>query len=157
MFMVDDVTYIPAPDFPADIALEGFNIYRDRALLGKVPASASGKMHEFADGMVDEGTHTYHVTALYNIGESQLSNPAEVEIRPLGALESTGDGLVEIRGGRGCAVVTGAFGLAVEAYTPDGRLIFRGQADSDGRAVIPAQPGVCLVKAGSSAAAVIVR
>ncbi|MDZ4122265.1 MAG: FN3 associated domain-containing protein, partial [Candidatus Cloacimonadaceae bacterium] len=61
-----------------DLALTGYNIYRDNLLLATVNPAITG----YIDTMVESGiTYQYHITAVYNLGESSASN--SVLVTPL--------------------------------------------------------------------------
>lgn len=76
-FMVDDVTYESVYGGSTS-PLTGYNIYRDGVLVGHVDTNGNGT---FTDTGVDEGSHTYTVTATYADGaESDYSNAATVTV-----------------------------------------------------------------------------
>lgn len=67
MLKVDDVSYIPAGAV-SDIAVLGYNIYRDGVRIATVDTPA------YTDVDAPEGIHSYMVTVAYNKGESMPSN-----------------------------------------------------------------------------------
>lgn len=72
-FFVDDITYTPA--HPADgLVLNGYNIYRDGALITPSPVAATS----FVDTEAGIGEHSYALTAVYNRGESAMSPAASI-------------------------------------------------------------------------------
>ena len=79
MLKVDDVSYIPAGAV-SDIAVAGYNIYRDGVRIATVATPA------YTDVDAPEGIHTYMVTVAYNKGESMPSN----------TVASQGSGIMEI-------------------------------------------------------------
>lgn len=69
MFMLDDVTYSPAP-----LVLKGYRIYRD----GKLVKTLDGAENtNYTDNEAGEGG-VYTVTALYEEGESNFSDPKTI-------------------------------------------------------------------------------
>lgn len=82
---VDDITYIPA--HPADgLTLNGYNLYRDGAPVNQTILAQPS----FTDNAVADGDHTYHVTAVYNRGESALSAPTTVKVSGIADIFANG-------------------------------------------------------------------
>lgn len=75
--VIDDITFTPATAPVEPLAIEGYNIYRD----GIKIADCSDET--YLDTSAVEGTHTYNVTTRYHLGESLLSNPADVSVSTL--------------------------------------------------------------------------
>ena len=76
---LDDITFATSSTrrMPsAQVYLSGCNVYRD----GQWVATLDADKTEYLDTQVPDGTHKYHVTALYGTMESGLSNPAIVEV-----------------------------------------------------------------------------
>jgi len=63
-------------DAPPVKEITGYNIYRDMLLTGTTPVSQT----TYIDEGVPAGTHIYHVSALYDNGESQKAGPVQVVI-----------------------------------------------------------------------------
>lgn len=77
LFMLDDFTYESVYGGSTS-PVTGYNIYRDGVLVGHVDTTGNGT---FTDTGVDEGSHTYTVTATYADGaESDYSNAATVTV-----------------------------------------------------------------------------
>ncbi|MDE6353789.1 MAG: hypothetical protein K2L56_01810, partial [Prevotella sp.] len=70
IFLVDDVTYIPAGVSAADLSLVGYNIYRDGVKLNAEPVAETS----YTDADAANGEHSYVVTVVYDKGESAASN-----------------------------------------------------------------------------------
>ena len=71
--MIDDITFSPAH---SPIEFWGYNVYRDGELITPEPIAEPS----FTDTTFDfSAVATYHVTALYDQGESIFSNPAIVD------------------------------------------------------------------------------
>lgn len=82
IFMVDDITYAAA-SVNAGLELEAYRVYRDGEIAGSADAES------FADPAALEKA-TYHVTALYNKGESQLSEPLLVDLSEVSEISAGG-------------------------------------------------------------------
>lgn len=70
--LIDDITFIPDSCGAQDISLTGYNVYRDGVKVNSQPVAAT----TFTDN-APTGTHTYAVSAVYDEGESGLSNSVE--------------------------------------------------------------------------------
>lgn len=69
IFMLDDI------DFEnGDMVIDGYKIYRNNKMIASLPAS----QNTYVDELAPEGQNTYHVTVVYNIGESDYSNPKTI-------------------------------------------------------------------------------
>ena len=121
MLMVDDVTYSVLKKF--DNTLLGYNVYCDGVKLNDAPLAQPTYNHVPGD---DNG-HTYHVTAVYDNGESELSEP--VTIGQTGIDSILAAGLKVCVEGKSI-VVTGAEGKLVTIYSVDGRTIYSAQGDA---------------------------
>ena len=104
--MIDDIKYTEAK---APV-LKGYNVYCDNegvslVLTPEAKAQTSG---------------TYAVSAVYDLGESALSNSVSVTT---GIEDAVNANNVSITGGKGCITVTGAEGMAVKVYSTSGMLI----------------------------------
>lgn len=116
-FMVDDITY-PL----ANLTLTGYNIYRD----GKLIASVDENATSFNDDNVENNKHTYQVTAVYTVGESEYSNMAV-----LTSIDGISTEDVVVRGEHRCIRIFNAEGKNVKVYTTDGKLVCSGNGTSD--------------------------
>ena len=82
---VDDITFVPA--HPADgLVLNGYNVYRERELVNKALLPQTS----FTDDAASLGHHTYYVTAVYDRGESALSEPAGVDVTSISEIYADG-------------------------------------------------------------------
>ena len=143
IFMLDDISYEGKP-----LTLKGYNVYCDGEFVGTAPASAQS--YEHATTTLASGLHTYHVTALYEEGESALSNAAPVAV--INAIKSIGTQSIKVAGHDGFIEVAGAQGKPVSVYTLAGQLVYQGTASS-----ISVQRGQYLVKVGGTVTSVLVR
>lgn len=77
---IDDVTFQPANGEKQDLAVTGYNVYRDEKLLTATPVNAM----EYVDkSQMLKGVHEYAVTAVTGEGESR---PARVSVEALSGI-----------------------------------------------------------------------
>lgn len=145
--IVDDVVYAPAGSAAAAADLTGYNIYRDGEKVATAPAEGLSWNDEAAAGV-----HTYRVSAVYNLGESRLSNEAKVGESGIG---NVGADSFRVSVSASRITVTGSGDADVMLYGTDGRLAGADRSRS-GKAVFTVAPGVYIVRAGSSAVKVAV-
>lgn len=148
MFCVDDVTFVTADAEHIDMQHVGYNVWRDGVLVNETPVTDTS----YTDTAADDNAHTYHVTAIYDLGESTISNAAKVgEYSGVGAISTDG---VKIYTANREIVVEGAMPAdAVTVSTTDGIVIWNGHGD----ARIAAEGGIYIVRAGNHTCKVIVR
>lgn len=134
IFLLDDITY---NEGGGNIKLAGYNVYRDGVKVNETPVANA----EFVDTKAAEGDHTYHVTALYDLGESALSEPAYIKYN---SVESAlADGVkVSVEGLT--VTVTGAEGLNVKVVSANGAVLAQGIAENVFKTTV-ANPGVYFV------------
>lgn len=146
MLMLDDVTYQPAST--GDLALTGYNVYRDREKVNTDAVTTTS----FTDTTDEPGKHTWTVTAVYAQGESRGSNTATPD---LSSISTEMAASISITAAHGEIIVDGAEGLNISVASTDGRLIFNniGQAETH----IEVASGIYIVKAGTTTAKLIVR
>lgn len=149
MFMVDDVTYVPA-SVVADVSLLGYNVYRDGAKVNESLVAESA----YTDIPELNGEYKYEVTAVYDKGESVGSNAVSVSYANSGVASAVVSG-VSVVGGKGEIVVTGARDLEIRVVAVDGRTV--AIVPGTDRVVIPVASGVYVVMAGSRSVKTIVR
>lgn len=137
MLMVDDVTYTPDPANEM-LSLAGYNVYRDGVLLTQTPVTTNS----FVDAQPASGQHTYHVTHVFDRGESELSNAVTVGKSGLDAVEGA---VAVVRSVDGCIVVSNSSDADVAVFGVDGSLLYRCAGDM--RKAFA--PGVYLVSVGS--------
>ena len=147
--LIDDITFVPAGSDYEELTLEGYRVYRDGQRIGSVDADVT----TYVDATGEEGkSYTYHVTAVWDKGESRVSNAATA----VSGVVDTFVADVRVSSLDRVITVTGAEGMPVGVYTVDGRLV----AETPGAAVtrIPVDAdGVYIVRAGSSLSKIIVR
>lgn len=148
MLFVDDVTFIPA-ETNAELVITGYNIYRDGLLLTPDPVTETS----YIDRDLPEGDHVYHVTTVYDRGESAVSNPAVPGSSGIAGV--SGNDNIVIAGLPGEIVVGGADGIRITVFTIDGRYVagVTGTAETH----IPLSSGIYIVRAASQVAKVLVK
>ena len=112
MLFVDDLTYTPAGN--ERLQLRGYNVYLDGVKQNDEPVSGNEYLHNPGNG-----DHTYGVSALYNLGESPLSE-VRVSFSGVDGIEA---GNVRVSAGKGVILIEGAEGLDVAVYASDGKCI----------------------------------
>lgn len=148
MFFVDDFSYMPAP-WSKRLSLLGYNVYRDGVRLN----SATVAQPAFTDTDADDQTHTYHVTAVYDKGESAPS--AAFTIQSSG-IDDAFSSVMRITAGEGCIIVTGAQGQRIDVCQPSGMTIYSQIAGSP-VVTIGAEAGIYIVNAGGKTIKLVVR
>lgn len=161
--LIDDITFEKwGLDESRPLEHLGYNVYRDLNKLNdstveqnfyvdnlNAPAAIRAKENTAAFG-----THTYQVTALYNLGESDLSAPATIDI--VSGIEGvSADGKIGVTVSGETIIIRGAEGLDICVFTTNGTLVARTEGVE--MTTIPVAPGVYLVTIGDLAAKVIVK
>lgn len=136
---VDDLTFndLSVPSWE----LTGYEVYRDGQRIG----SADGT--SFTDTEAPAEAASYTVKAVYDRGESAMSEAARVEADAIGDLIAA-DARVYVADGY--IHIIGAAGLPVAVYSAQGVTVFAADRASDAEHV-PAATGVYVVKVGSRA------
>lgn len=117
-FMLDDITYIPAGAVAEEISLMGYNVYRDKHKMNDEPLPET----LWKDKDITAGeTYTYQVSAVYDKGESRLSDPVTVVATAINPVTSLG---MQVCTAKGMVMLKGADGLKVEIYSADGACVF---------------------------------
>ena len=146
--LIDEVTYESAS---ADVLeFRGYNIYRDGT---KINAGIVEE-NEYIDSdpkSASEGPSLYNVTAIFDKGESCLSNNALVDYS---SVEGIAGDLMRINVTEGAIEVLYA-GCEVTVCDINGIVIFNGEAGDYVRVAV--QPGIYMVKAGNRVLKAIVR
>lgn len=133
--MIDDITYTTtvAP------VLKGYNVYRDNQVEGFVTdANATATARA-----------SYAVSAVYDMGESTLSNMVVTAIAGINAVNAN------VSSGNGMITVTGAQGAKVCVYTASGQLVAGGTAGATERYSV--SKGVYIVDINNKPYKLIVR
>ena len=145
--LLDEVTYESAN--PDVLEFRGYNIYRD----GERINSQTVEENEYVDSDPKaEGTHLYHVSAVYDKGESGLSNEWNSDLLGVGTLE--GDGMT-VKTGKGSIAIANAGGREVAIYTVSGIMVFKENVGD--YAVISVEPGIYMLRSGNRTVKVSVK
>lgn len=148
MFCVDDVTFITADAEHIDMTHSGYNVWRDGVKINSEPVAQPS----YLDITADENKHTYHVTSVYDLGESAVSNAAKVG-EYVGIENVETDGAV-IRTENGKIIVEGIDATTpVAVSTTDGIEMWRGH----GATAVEVGKGIYIVRAGRRTAKLIVK
>lgn len=147
MLFVDDITFTPAAG-ASMLKVEGYNVYRDGIRINEEPLTEP----EYLDLTASNGDHQYGVTAVYNRGESRLSNLVSLT----SAVDAVASDMVEVKAENGCVLVSGAESLSVGIYSADGRTVYAtSDAAADVRVSVSA--GIYLVRVAGRTFKVAVR
>lgn len=142
MFMVDDVTFMPMKP-----ELLGYNIYRNGDKLNKAPLTEPS----YLDTTAGTDPHTYHASAVYASGESELSQPLSLQYSGLKSVAAENFG-VTVEGLD--IIVSGAGAAPVAIASVDGRQLHVSLGDT--RFTAPA-PGVYLLTVGNQTLKILVK
>ncbi len=131
------------------------NVYVD----GYKSRSVGTETSHSVDGLMPGTTYYYIVDATDGTlfaktsGEIAVSLPASTGIAGI-----TSDSAISVKAAGGVITVRGAEpGAAVTVTDLLGRTVASATAGSDGSATLPATPGLCIVKAGTAVAKVLVK
>ena len=143
MLMLDDFTFKADKGFYGQLI--GYNVYCDRQLLNDAPLTETAYTH------VNPGeTHTYHVSAVYDSGESELSQPLVLSSSNIADIQAAA---VSITVDGRVVTVTGAASMPVTLSGIDGRKYHSGNGDCR----LTVAPGTYILSVGQSARKLIVR
>lgn len=146
ILLVDDISYIGYRG--AELNHIGYNIYDNGV---KANDAAIKSETHVLDNLAD-GSHTFHVTALYEEGESRASEPVKTDISHVSDAVA---GSISIVVEDNEIVITGAAGRQVSVAAADGRIVAATVAGDCCRMKLAA--GIYIVTAGDKVAKVIVK
>ncbi len=146
--MVDDITFEAGAD--ESLQLTGYNVYRNLKLMVTEPLTECN----YSDVVDENSVNDYHVSAIYNLGESALSNVATIDLLTSG-LDNVTVGGITISVDQSAIIVSGAYGDHITVVTADGRTAASVTANEVTR--IPVQSGTYVVKVGRIVVKLIVR
>lgn len=142
MFIVDDITFTrKVPEY----TLQGYNLYTDRNEVTKLDKATS-----YTAKNVAEGTHIYQVTAVYDRGESNASDPVSLLTS---GVDSVLEKSVSVTTSTGEIKIAGAVNLPVMVADTNGIVFHRGIGD----ATVAVNPGIYFVTVQSLRYKVIVK
>ena len=136
--LIDNVRYTEAKA----PALIGYNVYNGTEKNGETVATTSAKAQ--ANG-------TYAVSAVYDLGESELSNTVDVTTG-ISELES---GNAKVIGGNGTITIINAEGSEVSIFSASGQLVSK--VDNAGNETISVPAGMYIAKVGNQTYKVTVK
>lgn len=145
-FMVDDISYIPLGG--VRLELKGYNVYRDGVRVTDSPVAELA----YVDRGVSATDHIYHVSAVYDRGESV---PAKADYKRGSSVDVIGVDSFSVSVAPGTIVIEGVENLPVSVILPDGKTIWATTASSSVVRVGTA-PGLYLVRVGRTVRKVIV-
>lgn len=150
MLMVDDISYTPLGN--SEVTHIGYNVYRNKTKLNSEPVRGT----RFAEQLEsDPQAEEYHLTAVYNEGESL---PVSLTVGKGLGIGNSLESAISAMAGKGCIIVTGASGLPVSVIAADGKVVFTSDAlASDSETVSASTPGVYFVNAGPKVFKLLVR
>jgi hypothetical protein len=148
LFFVDDISYTPANGETLSLELKGYNVYRDGLKINSKLVTDN----TYLDYAGSKGTHNFRVSAVYDKGESDLSNEVSAYSSSVASIEA---GAVKVLGGKGQITVIGAENTEIELFTTDGRL--QGSYTGALTKKIPASAGIYIVKVGNTVAKAYVK
>lgn len=140
--LLDNLTYTPAGSSSLNLQLMGFNVYRDLTRMNTEPLADN----EYTDPNIPFGErHIYHVSAVWDKGESPLSRAFNLT---MGALDGIGTVDITVTPGVGSFTVEGAEGQTVAVYDLYGRMLSVQRVFGDATVTVPSQ-GIYVVRIGS--------
>ncbi|MBQ7852523.1 MAG: choice-of-anchor J domain-containing protein [Muribaculaceae bacterium] len=146
--LIDDVTFQPGS---VQLVHTGYNIYRNNELITSISDIATTSYED--DEIVKDTEYEYAVSALYENGESKLSNIATVKCTV--GIESAINDEAAIYATQNSIVVNGYVGQTLNIYTAAGVLVDK-KVIADDKTIVALQPGLYIVNiAGNSQKAVI--
>lgn len=146
--MLDDVTYVPASERPVELQLLGYNVYRDNVKVNDAAVTST----VFTHPLTDAAEHLYHVTALYDKGESAASNKVSTIT---GAVEAVDAPTYTVSTASGVIAIANAQERAISVYGADGRPVYSGEGTA--MTLVRVTSGVYLVAVGTEVTKVAVK
>ncbi|MDE6417128.1 MAG: choice-of-anchor J domain-containing protein [Duncaniella sp.] len=145
--MIDDITFATVGAQPAPATLKGYNVYVDGTKVTPSPVTATSYSLKS-----DNSPRRYGVTAVYEQGESRMSN--QVVLGMSGLENVSASSVLEVKVLNGVIQLSGSAKNAV-VVTPAGMQVWRGKVE--GNVNIAVQPGVYIITGGASPAKVVVK
>lgn len=143
---LDDITFDIGG---GPLVLKGYNVFRDGVKVNAEPVTATNFSVE-DDG---EAEHNWHVTALYDRGESVPSNSVDIQTAGVGSVAARAG--VRTEGDR--IVVEGVAGSEIRVWDASGMLRAAVKEAAATEAIGPMERGIYIVKAGMRVYKVIVK
>ncbi len=151
MLFVDDVRYVAKNAATETVAPTAYNVYRDGLKLNEAPVAAN----TFVDETIDhKSTYRYHVSAIYDAGESLPSNEVVYDSTRSG-IDTVGYDSIAVSAAAGVITVAGAEGCDITVVAADGKIIAAEKGLAVNRFNVAA--GIYIVKAADTVVKVSVR
>lgn len=139
---VDDISFVKADADRQELAIVGYNVYRDNILVNAEPVVENS----FVDVVEDASRVKYVVTVVYDLGESSPSNEIEIVLSGVDATTAT----VRMYAEGAELVILGADAQDITVVAANGVTVWRGIGQEETR--IPAASGIYVVKVGDKSA-----
>ena len=152
MAFIDDIRFKVLSE-QAGLEIAGYNVWRDGVKLTENPVTDTSYLDTEAPLSLSEPV-TYHVSTVYNLGESVVSNSAEALYTS--SLESSASDSVDISLNGNILTVKAPAGTSINIYNVDGKTAYAAVADKPVTDITLA-PGAYIAKAGAVVRKVIVR
>lgn len=152
--VIDDISYTPAKMLDREIA--GYTVYRSDDGGDFHAVSTNILIPGYTDKSWPDSKAWYYVTTSAKTETGSVEGPASNKVYINGTAVDSVDGAARIFTAPGLIILEGMEGSRYTVASADGRIVARGTA-ATGRLAISVDPGVYVVKAGSSTASVIVR
>lgn len=143
LLMIEDVTFSKLNGFDGELL--GYNVYRNGVKINQNPIVDA----KYIDTTAENADHTYQVSAVYDKGESELSEAISIAKSVLGLVAADAKIAVVDK----TIIVCNVAERQVTVSTVDGRNIYTGCGD----ARIIVSTGIYIVSIDTQAAKVIVR
>lgn len=143
---IDNVSYCPKPELPDNIKLESYRVYRNGMMLAEI------SVPEFTDETPEIGDNVYQVSALYNVGESILSESCTLITTEISDREMQD---ITIYGKERNIMISGGEGERIILTNTAGMLLFEGICS--GEECLSVDSGIYLVRMAGRITKVIVK
>jgi hypothetical protein len=143
---IDDISYTPGQTGVA-VTLVGYDLYDGNNKVNSEPIVGESVILNSED--VSEGVHNYSVVAIYTAGESDASEPVQVEVETSGIKDLSNSG-VRVFATQGQIHIEAQ---SAQVFDLSGRTI----AQTTGNAVVNVLRGTYLVKANNKAFKILVK
>jgi len=104
---IDDISFSASGTLPNDTQLTGYNIYRNDVKINEEPIAEPTAN----DTPAADGSYSYRVSAVYNIGESRMCEPVTVEVKT--------DGITDAQAGDRWRISVDGHTITVSGLTTD--------------------------------------
>lgn len=143
--MLDDIEYVAAQQ---SVNLNGYNVYRD----GQLIEECIGETEYTNTGVSINDEYEYQVSAVYDDGESILSNTVVIKTTGIDNIDGTE---VKVACGNGYIVVDGAENVPLTIFNISGQMLYR--INGSGHDAFNVGEGVYLLTIGNKSYKLFVR